>query len=203
MVGFKEYATSAFIARLDDTLAIDSLDDLAAMYDDDEYHELGISKEDAAKISKAAQVEIVRRFLTEIPHANGTITGFYSRYAQALHDSGFEDVEDIEDIDDDDADELGLSKEEIRLLARKAEETQTRQTFRWLLTSYRDANGTFPFREEHVHSRMLEALISAGLRSLEDLGRMSANGVPGISQDELLQLQSAPLVLSELQKQEL
>ena len=61
--GFEKYTTKEFVVRLDEELACDSIEDLAILPEDEEYRELGITTEEAEKIGRAAQRELLRRFL--------------------------------------------------------------------------------------------------------------------------------------------
>jgi len=201
--GFAKYATKEFVARMDEELDCDSIEDLAMLHEDEEYGELGISTEDAEKIGKAAQKELVRRFLAAVPLPNGTLTGEYEKFLTVLWDAGFEEVDDVEDLEAEEAKELGMTAEEAQHLADKADEWGAKDIFVGLLYMFEEADGTRPFREESARSPVLDALLKARLRTLEDLGRAAATDVPGISAVDLAKLQASPRVLETLRKQEL
>ena len=199
--GFEKYTTKEFVVRLDEELACDSIEDLAILPEDEEYRELGITTEEAEKIGRAAQRELLRRFLLSVPLPNGSTTGYYAQFVDALFEAGYEELDDIEDLEADDAKELGLTREEAVYLASKAEEWEARAMFNALLWTYESSGRTFPFREEAVLTQISSALIAAGLRTLEDVGR--AKDVPGILVEDLVKLQGSPSVLEHTRKQEL
>ncbi|KAL1530381.1 hypothetical protein AB1Y20_001288 [Prymnesium parvum] len=200
--GFETFATKEFIERLDDDLAIDSIDDLASIQEDTDHLSLGISEETAARLSIAAQKELLRRFLSTIPdRKTNKETGVYAKLVDKLYDNGFTDVDEIEDLEDTDAETLGISADDAMYLSQKAEEWEARGTFIWLLSSFQDSNGSFPFREKSLLSSMLASMLAAGMRSLLDV--KGATSVPGIPSADVAKLQRSPLIQELAHKQEL
>ena len=163
-LGFAKYASREFLDKLDDELAYDSIEDMTYILDDDEYAEVGMSKEDATTIHEAAQREMLRRFLAAVPVEAGMEPGGFVKHLDKLYAAGYEEPEDLEDIEEEEASELGLTLAEVKILASRAEEHEARELMTTMLVTYRDSDGTNPFKDEEVWRPMVEALVAAGAR---------------------------------------
>jgi len=132
-LGYTQYASPEFIAKLDDVLAYDSIEDFASIFEDEEYDEIGIPKEEAQKLEQAAKREMLGRFLAAIPVLEGSEAGMYVKHVDALLDAGFDDPEDVEDLEEGQGEKMGLTKEEVALFIRRASEHETRGVFHSIL----------------------------------------------------------------------
>jgi hypothetical protein len=202
-LGFAKYASREFLDKLDDELAYDSIEDMTYILDDDEYAEVGMSKEDATTIHEAAQREMLRRFLAAVPVEAGMEPGGFVKHLDKLYAAGYEEPEDLEDIEEEEASELGLTLAEVKILASRAEEHEARELMTTMLVTYRDSDGTNPFKDEEVWRPMVEALVAAGCETLQDVGHLSSGEVTGLSDENLAKLQGDPRVLAHTRKQEL
>ena len=120
-----------------------------------------------------------------------------------LYAAGYEEPEDLEDIEEEEASELGLTLAEVKILASRAEEHEARELMTTMLVTYRDSDGTNPFKDEEVWRPMVEALVAAGCETLQDVGHLSSGEVTGLSDENLAKLQGDPRVLAHTRKQEL
>ena len=82
-------------------------------------------------------------------------------------------------------------------------EHEARELMTTMLVTYRDSDGTNPFKDEEVWRPMVEALVAAGCETLQDVGHLSSGEVTGLSDENLAKLQGDPRVLAHTRKQEL
>lgn len=203
-LGYAKYASKEFIGKLDEELAADSISDMVDLMDDDEYAEVGMRKEDAEAISKAATREMLKRFLASVPAAPGSPAGTYAPYLDKLLAANYDDPDDIADLEEDEGVQIGLTSEQVAHLVTWADEFEGRETLRFLLTTYRPPDaGPNPFAADAVWKPMMESLVKAGVRSIVDLGRLSAADVPAVKAEDMAKLLSDPRVVASRGKQEL
>lgn len=100
--------------------------------------------------------------------------------------------------------QIGLTSEQVAHLVTWADEFEGRETLRFLLTTYRPPDaGPNPFAADAVWKPMMESLVKAGVRSIVDLGRLSAADVPAVKAEDMAKLLSDPRVVASRGKQEL
>lgn len=199
--GFGKYATEEYIAKLDDVLAYDSIEDCTHLVADDEYSEIGMDYEDAMQIQKAARREMLKRFLAQVPLPPGKEANFYGQHLDALIKAGYDEPDDVADLEEDEATLIGIPAEHLKGLVNYAEEYETRELLHIILVTHTDHKGATPYTEESVWRPMVEALVKAGVRSLADIGQRTE--VPGLALEDLQRLQNDARVLLHSQKQEL
>ena len=202
-LGYAKYATKEFIEKLDDELACDSIEDLTYLIEDDDYRDIGMDKADAEFIENAARKEILRRFLLSVPVPQGEPSDVFVKLLDRLIEAGYEEPDDVADLEEDESDEVGIKKEHIKILVKYADEYEGRELYRALLTTYQPvtADAVNPFASESVWRPLMEKLVAAGLRTLDDVG--SATEVPGVSAADLSLLRNDPRVQAHMTKQEL
>jgi len=202
-LGYAQYATPEFARKMEE-LGLDSIEDLPHLIDDDAdeepWEELAMPEKHAEKIQEAALKELMRRFLAATPG------GSMEQHLENLIDYDHTEIEDLEDLDEDDAEDLGLSMKEIDVLVHWAELHVARTVVTDLLRMYRDRSqpsSEFPFRDAAVYKPLLEAILDAGVTELEDVAHLKSGQVVGLSDADLVKLQSDPRVLETVNKSEL
>ena len=120
--GFPQFATPIFLGRLYDMLGYNCVADLALIYEDDEFQELGIRHEDALAIQRAAKVQMVAWRVAELWLEDGAKPGPDDRTAASLaiqlYAAGYEEPESLRWIERKEALQLGLTESEWRSLIR-------------------------------------------------------------------------------------
>jgi len=199
--GFGKYATKEYIAKMDDVLAHDSIEDMTHLVADDEYSEIGMEREDALHIQKAARREMLKRFLASVPLPEGKPADFYQQHLDALIKAGYDEPDDVADLDEEEAQGLGIDAEHINILVNYAEEYETRELLQVILVTLVDAKGATPYSAESAWRPIVDALVKAGIRSLNEVSQRES--VPGVPQEDLHRLQNDARLLQYAQKQEL
>lgn len=199
--GFGKYATPAYIAKLDDVLAYDSIEDCTHLVADDEYSEIDMDRDDALQIQKAARREMLKRFLAAVPLPPGKEANFYGQHLDALIRAGYDEPDDVADLEEDEATLIGIPAEHLKTLVNYAEEYEMRELLHIIIVTHTDHKGATPYTNEATWRPMVEALVKAGVRSLGDIALKS--DVPGLSSEDLQRIQNDPRVLQHSQKQEL
>lgn len=203
-LGYAKYASQEFLAKMDEALAADSIDDMVDLLDEEDFAEVGISKDDAQHISEAATKEMLRRFLASVPEAPGSPQGAFEPYLEKLLAANYDDPDDVADLEEDEGVELGLKPEQVKHLVTWADEFEGRATLKFLMSTYQSPNGgPSPFATEAQWKPVMEKIVQAGVRSLVDLGRLGANDVPGVSAEIMSKLIEDPRVVAARGKQEL
>lgn len=201
--GFGKYAHKDFIARLDDELAYDSIEDMTHLVADDDYREIDMPHGEAMEIQKLARREMLKRFLASVPLPSGAASDLYSQHLDALIAAGYDEPDDVADLEDDEAKRMDISLEHYRILTGYAEEYETRLLLHVILTTHTDSAGDTPFSSEPVWRPFVDSLVKAGVRSLADLVQLTAANVPTVAKEDLAAVQNDPRVLQHGAKQEL
>jgi len=201
-LGYSQYATPEFLDKLDDELAIETIEDLVTIAEEDDYKSLGISAEDAQKIGSAATREVMTRFLETVPGSDGK-TGGYLQYLDKFIEQGYTEVDDVADLDEEDAPQLGMSIEDMKVLVDKAEIWEARATFIDIMLGAKVGDEPNPFGDRNAVKAYTEDLIKIGARSLHDLARLDPKKVDVMPAALLHTLMNQPAVLGTLNKQEL
>jgi len=205
--GFGRYAEKEYVAKLDDTLAYDSIEDLTHIVADEEYSEVDMPREDAEQIQKLARREMLKRFLVSVPLPKGAAPDVFTQHMEALIKAGYDEPEDVADLEEDEAAELfGISGENFKVLSTHAEEYDARELLHIILTTLEDKTTTphtTPYASEAMWRPMVEVLVKAGVRNLADVSQIAPSAVPGIAKEDLQRLQADARVLQHTPKQEL
>lgn len=205
--GFGQYANKEYVAKLDDEIACDSIDDLSHIIEDEEYDEVGMPREHAETIQKLARRELLKRFLVSVPLPEGAAPDLFTQHLGALIKAGYDEPEDVADLEEDEAAEmLGIRGENFKVLSTHAEEYYARELLQIILTSLVDTTTTphtTPYASETIWRPMMEMLVKAGVRNLGDLSQITATAVPNMAKEDLVRIQADPRVLQHTPKQEL
>ena len=199
--GFGKYASKTYIAKLDDELAYDSIEDLTHLVADDEYSEIGMDHDDALEIQMAARREMLKRFLEKVPLPEGKPTDFYLKHLDGLIKAGYDEPDDVADLEADEAQTIGLEAEHLKPLVGYADEYETRELLHIILVTLVDSDGTMPYTTEEKWRPIIDALLKAGVRKLEDVAAKTE--VPGLSAVDLTRLHNDRRVLQHAQKDEI
>lgn len=199
--GFGEYASKDWIEKFDDELAIDSIEDLTSIVEDDEYSGIGISKDVAIKMQEAARKHMLKYFLSSVPLPSGAAPGTYEQLLDKLLARGYDEPDDVADIEEDEADGLGIAKEYLKTLTEYADQWEPRQLFEVILKTYHDPKGGLnPFASEATWRPIVEAFIKAGAREMPDLMTVNA---PTVSKEHMSLIHADPRVIQHAGKSEL
>merc|ERR1711988_1899373 len=201
--GFGKYASKDYIARLDDELAYDSIEDMTHLVADDDYTEIDMPREDALQIQKLARREMLKRFLASVPLPEGGPPGLFDKHLEALIAAGYDEPDDVADLEEDEAERMGITLDHAKILTKYAEEYESRLLLHIIVTTLTNAAGATPYSSEAAWRPLVDALVKAGVRSLSDLVQLTSAGVPGIATEDLVALQNDPRVQRHSQKQEL
>jgi len=201
--GFSQYTTTAFIAKLDDELAYDSIEDLCHLVADEDYGDVQMPREDAEKIQKLARKEILKRFLASVPVVDGAASDAFVRHLDALIAAGYDEPEAVADLEEDEADSIGIKGEGFKVLTTYAEEYDARELLHIIIVTLEYPAGVTPYTSEDAWRPMVEKLVKAGVRTLADLAQLTAAEVPALDKEDLHRLQADPRVQQHTHKQEL
>ena len=110
-LGLPQYGTPAFLGKLYEVLGYDALSDLAHIYEDDEFEELGMSRAEAGSIQRAARIHLLELFLQQSGAGEA---------AEALYNAGYEDPTSLPDIERQEAQDVGLTDAQWKQLTGRA-----------------------------------------------------------------------------------
>ena len=130
MNGFGKYAGKDFIAKLDDELAYDSIEDMTHLVADDDYTEIDMPREDAMQIQKLARREMLKRFLASVPLPSGASADLFSQHLEALITAGYDEPDDVADLEEDEAERMGISLEHVKILVAYADEVRAQPAYK-------------------------------------------------------------------------
>lgn len=170
---------------------------------DDDYTEIDMPREDALQIQKLARREMLKRFLASVPLPEGGPPGLFDKHLEALITAGYDEPDDVADLEEDEAERMGITLDHAKILVGYAEEYETRLLLHIILTTHVDASGGTIFSSEAVWRPIVDALVKAGARTLEDVAQLTSADVPGIDTEHLVALQNDPRVIQHTHKQEL
>jgi len=197
--GFDRYATVEYVMKLHSEVSVDSLADIAKIFETDDYRSVGMAIRDAATIQRAAILELLKRFLASVPPLGDAPMGVYEKYAQTLAYAGYQEVEDVADLDEEDAPEFGMTAADVVHLVKYANAEESRTAISRLLSKHRAANGMLAYGSLAEVSDITDAFVKAGVTTIERLGRLQ-KPVPGIDDATLRDLQHDPVVVNELSR---
>jgi hypothetical protein len=202
--GYEEFATPEWVDKFDDE-GLDSVEDFCHIVSDEEYEDLGIEKAKALEMQKDARKYMLEAFLLSVPVPEGKPSDIFLNFLQPLIAAGYDEPEDVADLDEEEGAEIGIDKALLKILVLRAEEYDTRDLLRTLLTSFGEESGSGgavnPFADEHVWRPLVDAIMKAGVRSLADL--MELQPSEGISKEHLALIKSDERVRRYAGKQEL
>lgn len=202
--GYSQYTTPEYVAKLDDDLAYDSIEDLCHLVEDEDYDEIKMPREDAEVIQRLARKEILKRFLLGVPLPEGAPSDTFAQQLENLMAAGYDEPEDVADLEEDEAKGMGIQGEFFTILTTFAEEYDARELLHIILVSLVvKETGATPYAEENVWRPMVDALVKAGVRSLADIAQLTPAEVPTLDKEDLQRLKSDERVLMHTHKQEL
>ena len=202
--GYEQYASKDFMDKLDEEIAYDSIEDLTHIVADNEYGEVDMPEDDALKIQNLARREMLKRFLARVPVPRGAAADLYSKHLDNLIKAGYDEPDDVADLDEAEAEEMmGLKQEDTQILVTYAEEYEARELLHIILITMKPDDGVQAFYTEETAALIVEKLVKAGVRSLEQLATLSHDAVPSLSIGDLMQIQQDRRVSAHMHKQEL
>jgi len=202
-IGFDRYNGTDFLRKLDENLAYDSIADMTDLIEDDEFDQVGMTREDAIKIQKAAEREMMLRFLKSLDQGNHEEPDFFTKQVDKLIEMGYDEPDDLVDLEFEEVRELGFSESDLKQIVAYADEYDARALLETIITTFRDQDNKLRFVDKQQIKNMIEELIDAAVDDLTDLAHLEHSDVPGIPHDDFRALQSDPRVRAHARKVEL
>ena len=144
---------------------------------------------------------MLKRFLQKVPLPEGKPADFYLKHLDGLIKAGYDEPDDVADLEADEAQTIGIEVDHLKSLVAYADEYDTRELLHIILVTLVDSEGAMPYTEEAKWRPIVDALLKAGVRTLEDVAAKIE--VPGLAAADLTRLHNDRRVLQHAQKQEL